>query len=269
MPNDIKSMLDDIIDRTNKSYPASASSVTTGNLGAIHKVNGPTTFDKGAYKEKLAMYVLKDVIQAMMMDDTSDLDNTIDTAIMRHMHDDCGCGCYNYLSNARHRLKSDLIGDIIQEIDSKADEVDNKIKETKDPSIANQVTKEDIKAMLDNVENYEDFTKLLAEKTANQVVKQMTDVIKDSNKAPVFDSKKVEEGLGNGQQSTPNTIDTNTNESTIMKICSSIIYESYVDGKPTISHEQGFEMACLEYCLDQLDHCTMTTPKRPIMARYR
>lgn len=264
MADDVKNMLDDIINRTNKSYPASAANVTDGNLGAIHKINTPTTFDKGAFKEKLSMYVLKDIIQAMMVDDTSDLDNTIDTAIMRHMKDDCGCGCYDYLKNAKHRLKSDLIGDIIQEIDDAADKTAAKVAVTKDPSVANDV---DVKNILENVENYEDFTKLMAEKTTNQVVEQMKNVLKDSNAAPTFDGDELDNKLGEGtkKMSTNDSV----NESSIMKIYSTIIYESYVDGQPTISSDMGMEMAFIEYCIDQIDHAFMATPKRPLMARYR
>jgi hypothetical protein len=261
---DIKNMLDDIIDRTNKSYPASAENVKDGNLGALHKINAPTTFDKGAFKEKLAMYVLKDVIQAMMVDDTSDLDNTIDTSILRHMNDDCGCGCYNYLKNAKERLKSDLIGDIIQEIDAKTDEVAKKVSDTKDPSVANDV---DVKDLLKNVDDYEEFTKLLTEKTTNQVVDQMKKVIVGSNRGPVWNDKDVEEGIGNGAKK-PTAENNAVKESSIMKIYSTIIYESYVDGKPTIDEETGMEMAFIEYCLDQLDHAFKATPRRPIMARY-
>lgn len=254
---DIKNLLDGIIERTNTAYPTSANNVTSGNLGALHKVNTPTTFDKGAFKEKLAMYVLKDIIQAMMMDDTSDLDNTIDTSILRHMHDDCGCGCYNYLSNARHKLKSDLLGDIIQEIDNAADEVTVKVSMTKDPSVADQV---DVKEILKNVENYEDFTKLLKEKTSNQVVNQMKNVLLQSNDAPTFDAKTLDQKIGNNEKA--------VEESSIMKIYSTIIYESYVDGKPTISSDMGMEMAFVEYCIDQLDHVFMATPKKSLMARY-
>ena len=254
---DIKNLLDGIIERTNTAYPASANNVTSGNLGALHKVNTPTTFDKGAFKEKLAMYVLKDIIQAMMMDDTSDLDNTIDTSILRHMHDDCGCSCYNYLSNARHKLKSDLLGDIIQEIDNTADEVTVKVSITKDPSVADQV---DIKEILKNVENYEDFTKLLKEKTSNQVVNQMKNVLLQSNDAPTFDAKTLDQKIGNNEKA--------VEESSIMIIYSTIIYESYVDGKPTISSDMGMEMAFVEYCIDQLDHVFMATPKKSLMARY-
>ena len=256
---DIKDLLDGIIERTNTAYPASANNVTSGNLGALHKVNTPTTFDKGAFKEKLAMYVLKDVIQAMMMDDTSDLDNTIDTAILRHMKDDCGCSCYNYLSNARHKLKSDLLGDIIQEIDDKTEEVAAKVSITKDPSVADQV---DVKEILKNVDNYDDFTKLMKEKTSSQVVEQMKNVILKSNDAPAFDGDKIDQKIGNPDNKA-------VEESSIMNIYSTIIYESYVDGKPTISSDMGMEMAFVEYCIDQLDHAFLATPKRALMARYR
>ena len=263
MADNIKNMLDDIINRTNKSYPASASNVTDGNLGAIHKINAPTTFDKGAFKEKLSMYVLKDLIQAMMVDDTSDLDNTIDTAILRHMKDDCGCGCYNYLKGAKDRLKSDLLGDIIQEIDEAADTASEKVSVTKDPETANDV---DVNDILENVDDYNEFKKLLTEKTTNQVVEQMKNEIVNSNQGAVWNDKEADEKIGTGTPKvntpTPGT------ESSIMKIYSTIIYESYVDGKPTIDEETGMEMAFIEYCLDQLDHCFKVTPKHPIMARY-
>jgi CRISPR/Cas system CMR-associated protein Cmr5 small subunit len=161
-------------------------------------------------------------------------------------------------------LKSDLIGDIIQEIDAAADKTAAKVAVTKDPSIANDV---DVKNILENVENYEDFTKLMAEKTTNQVVEQMKNVLKDSNAAPTFDGDELDNKLGEGtkKMSTNDSV----NESSIMKIYSTIIYESYVDGQPTISSDMGMEMAFIEYCIDQLDHAFMATPKRPLMARYR
>ena len=55
----------------------------------------------------------------------------------------------------------------------------------------------------------------------------------------------------------------------ITQCYSTIIYESYVDGKPTISSDMGMEMAFVEYCIDQLDHAFLATPKRALMARHR
>ena len=102
----------------------------------------------------------------------------------------------------------------------------------------------------------------MKEKTSAQVVEQMKNVILKSNDAPAFDGEKIDQKIGNPDNKA-------VEESSIMKIYSTIIYESYVDGKPTISSDMGMEMAFVEYCIDQLDHAFLATPKRALMARYR
>lgn len=265
---DIKSMLDDIIGRTNASYTDPASNVIDGNLGAVHSVGNPVTFDKGAFREKLSMYVLKDIICAMMQDDTSDIDNVIDNAIIRHINQDCGCTCYDYLSNARNRLKSDLIGDIIQEINEAADNAATKVSQTKDPETAAI----DVAEILNNVENYEDFKKLLAAQVGKQVVDDMAKTISKSNEAPTFTPAVVDQKINDNTKDVSPVVgvnDTAVEESYIMQICSNIIHESYVDGEPTIGYEEGLERAFVEYCIEQLDMVTKTTPKIGLMARFK
>ena len=84
MPADIKGMLDAIIDGANNKFPNTINSTIHQNPG----VNTPTTFDAGKFREKLSLYVLKDIICAMMHDETKDLDGMIDQSIMKHIHDD-------------------------------------------------------------------------------------------------------------------------------------------------------------------------------------
>ena len=60
MANDIKSLLDNIIDDTDKSFPSSDAQIGD-SVG-----NRPLTFDRGGFREKLALGVLKDMVSAMM-----------------------------------------------------------------------------------------------------------------------------------------------------------------------------------------------------------
>ena len=90
MANDIKSLLDSIIDDTNNSFQKKNDiAVKNNSVGAVHHHNNfhPVTFDAGKFREKLSLYVLKDLICAMMHDETENLDDMIDRSIERHMHD--------------------------------------------------------------------------------------------------------------------------------------------------------------------------------------
>ena len=80
---DIKSMLDAIIDGANNKFPNTVNSTIHQNPGT----DMPQTFDAGKFREKLSLYVLKDIICAMMHDETEDLDGMIDQSIMKHIHD--------------------------------------------------------------------------------------------------------------------------------------------------------------------------------------
>jgi len=108
MSNDIKSLIDDIIDDTHNSYPGKGEY----NSDTNHETP-PITFDKGEFREKLSMGVLKDVVSAMMQDETEGLDDMIDDSIAKHMNDNYSGSPYKYLSNARDHLNSPKISEII------------------------------------------------------------------------------------------------------------------------------------------------------------
>ena len=90
MADGVKSLIDDIIHNTDNSYPAGKGPVyDKDTVGAeITHNNFPVqTFDKGKFKEKLSLYVLKDLVSAMMADDVADVDHMVDDSIMRHIRD--------------------------------------------------------------------------------------------------------------------------------------------------------------------------------------
>ena len=73
MAKNIKGLMDDIIKDTDKRYSED---------------DGYEKFDKEGFRERLCMFVLRDIIDAMMAHDTKDLDGMIDDSIMHHIHDD-------------------------------------------------------------------------------------------------------------------------------------------------------------------------------------
>ena len=76
--SDVRDMLDSIINNTRDSYPEKTP-VDDLHMGR----NSCVQFDKGEFREKLSLYVLKDLISAMMHDETSDMDNVIDNSLKR------------------------------------------------------------------------------------------------------------------------------------------------------------------------------------------
>ena len=261
MANDIKSLLDSIIDDTNNSFQKKNDIVVKNNsVGAVHHHNNfhPVTFDAGKFREKLSLYVLKDLICAMMHDETTDLDGMIDESIQRHIHDDYNGTCYGYLCNARDRLKSPLIGDIIQEIDDKTEDVEDALNNTKDADLMNGEI--DTKELLKNVDNYDTFRDKLKEQVSKKVVDDVSGVITQRNDAPVFDD--LDEEL------TKTDKDDVTNESVILRICGSIVTESAIAKKP-ISTEEGLNKAIVEYCIAEMDYLFKADPKVSIYAKYK
>lgn len=261
MANDIKSLLDSIIDDTNNSFQKKNDIVVKNNsVGAVHHHNNfhPVTFDAGKFREKLSLYVLKDLICAMMHDETTDLDGMIDESIQRHIHNDYNGTCYGYLCNARDRLKSPLIGDIIQEIDDKTEEVEDALNNTKDADLMNGEI--DTKELLKNVDNYDTFRDKLKEQVSKKVVNDVSGVITQRNDAPVFDD--LDEEL------TKTDKDDVTNESVILRICGSIVTESAIAKKP-ISTEEGLNKAIVEYCIAEMDYLFKADPKVSIYAKYK
>ena len=261
MANDIKSLLDSIIDDTNNSFQKKNDIVVKNNsVGAVHHHNNfhPVTFDAGKFREKLSLYVLKDLICAMMHDETTDLDGMIDESIQRHIHNDYNGTCYGYLCNARDRLKSPLIGDIIQEIDDKTEDVEDALNNTKDADLMNGEI--DTKELLKNVDNYDTFRDKLKEQVSKKVVNDVSGVITQRNDAPVFDD--LDEEL------TKTDKDDVTNESVILRICGSIVTESAIAKKP-ISTEEGLNKAIVEYCIAEMDYLFKADPKVSIYAKYK
>lgn len=257
MPADIKGMLDAIIDGANNKFPNTVNSTIHQNPG----VDMPHTFDAGKFREKLSLYVLKDLICAMMHDETKDLDGMIDQSIMKHIHDDYGCSCYDYLCKANNKLNSPILSDIIQEIDAKTMTVQSKVVDRQDDSTT--ADSEDLKEELDNIENYDELRKRIKEVVSKKVVNDVAKVITQSNAAPVFtdlDEKLVE------RKSNVAT-DEATNESVILRISAKFVSEAAYAGN-TMSAEEGLNRAIVEYCLCEMDYLFKLDPSASHMARY-
>ena len=210
MANEIKDLLDSIINDTEKAYSGKNAVMSDDENKLNHDGSNPVTFDKGEFKEKLSLFVLSDIVHAMMHDETKDLDGMIDDSIMKHIHDDYKGTCYGYLTDARDRLKSPIIGDLVQEMDEATDEVAEELEETKDPDVADDF---DMSELLKNVDNYEDLRIKLKDIVSKKVVDDVAGVITKSNDAPVFDDldEKLEEE-DNNEENTPDATETAEDE---------------------------------------------------------
>jgi hypothetical protein len=278
MPNDVKNLLDSIIDDTNNSYPAGGKGPVYDKetVGAYNTHNNfhPQTFDKGKFREKLSLYVLHDLVGAMMHDETTDLDNMIDESIMRHIKNNYNGSCYSYLTNARDRLKSPLLADVIQEVDAKTDEVEEELEETKDEDTLNFEI--NIKDLLKDVVDYDDFREKLKDQVSKKVVDDVAGVITQRNDAPIFpdldeklnkqdadevadEEKAAEEGMMD---------EDHTTESVILKLTGAIVTEAAIN-KVSMSTEEGMNRAVVEYCINEMDYLFKADPKVNMYARYR
>lgn len=251
MANDIKNLLDSIINNTNNSYPSRGEYV-----GGTDSTPNPVTFDKGQFREKISMFVLKDIICAMMHDETKDLDHMIDDSIMKHIRDNYDGSYYGYLTRSRDDLKSPLLSDIIQEIDDKTEEVADAVSRKKDISVADKI---DVNAIVKDVENYDEFRNRIKEQVSKQVVDDVTKIVTTGNDAPVFDN--LDDKLKKSDESDP------TNESVILRMCGTIVTESAMTGSQ-ISTEEGINKAIVEYCLYEMDYMFKQRPKTALYAKY-
>lgn len=253
---DIKSMLDAIIDGANNKFPNTINSTIHQNPG----VNTPTTFDAGKFREKLSLYVLHDIICAMMHDETKDLDGMIDQSILKHINDDYGGSCYGYLCKAKGALNSPVLSDIIQEIDGKTMQVQSKVVDRQDDSFTDDAA--NLTDELKNIENYDDLRKRLKEVVSNKVVNDVAKVVTQSNDAPVFDDldNKLEEKKNEKLEET-------TNESVILRMTGKFVTEAAMNGSP-ISTEEGMNRAIIEYCLNEMDYLFKLDPSMRHMSRY-
>ena len=263
MPNDVKNLLDSIIDDTNNSYPAGGKGPVYDKetVGAYNTRNNfhPQTFDKGKFREKLSLYVLHDLVGAMMHDETTDLDNMIDESIMRHIKNNYNGSCYSYLTNARDRLKSPLLADVIQEVDDKTDEVEEELEETKDEDTLNFEI--NIKDLLKDVVDYDDFREKLKDQVSKKVVDDVAGVITQRNDAPIFpdldeklNKKDADEVADEEKAAEEGMMDEDhTTESVILKLTGAIVTEAAIN-KVSMSTEEGMNRAVVEYCLNEMDY---------------
>lgn len=286
---DIKELLDDIIKSTDKSYEDKHK--------ASEDASDHEKFDKVNFREKLSLYVLKDLISAMMHDDTKDLDGMIDQSVMRHIKTNYGGSCYGYLKSSCDKLQSPLIGSIIMEINNKADEVEEYVTLTKDASIIEEAEMK-TKELLKNCDNYDEFRQRLMNKVSKDIVDDVTNVVVNGNEAPVFDDldeslnkkskedkdkeakegdqeeEKAEEGnmpetedkQPDQASETPN--DQVKSESVILKMCEAIVTESYVKQHKKMTSEEGLNRAIIEYCIVQMDGLFKQNPKQDGFDRY-
>lgn len=245
MPNDIKGILDAIIDGANNKFPNDVNSTLHQNPG----VQQPQTFDAGKFREKLSMYVLKDIICAMMHDETKDLDGMIDQSIMNHIRNDYGCSCYNYLCNSCKKLNSPTLSNVIQEIDEKTMRIQSKVVDRQDDAFTADVA--DLKDELKNIESYEELRKRLKEVVSNKVVEDVAKAVTQSNDAPVFDD--LDNKLVEKKDEAPSESEDTTNESVILRMCGQIVTEAYTRGE-RMTPEEGMNRAIIEYCLAEMDY---------------
>lgn len=260
MPADIKGMLDAIIDGANNKFPNTVNSTLHQNPG----VQTPTTFDAGKFREKLSLYVLKDIVCAMMHDDTKDLDGMIDQSIMKHIHDDYGCTCYDYLCKARGTLNSPILSDIIQEIDGKTMQIQSKVVDRQDDAFTADA--ENLKDELKNIESYDELRKRIKDIVSAKVVNDVAKTIEQGSQSPVY-KNTLDEKLAKDTSDKVVSNEDTTNESVILRMTGRIVAESAMSGN-RISTEEGMNRAIVEYCLCQMDYLFKLDPSMEHLRRY-
>jgi hypothetical protein len=283
---DIKELLDDIIKTTDKSYEDKHK--------ASEDASDHVKFDKVNFREKLSLYVLRDLISAMMHDDVKDLDCMIDDTIMRHIRTNYGGSCYGYLKSSCDKLQSPLIGSIIMEINNKCDEVEQEVCLTKNTRCIEEACLK-TKELLKNCDNYEEFRQRLMTKVSKDIVDDVTNVVVNGNEAPVFDDldasinkkskedkakeakeeeqKEEENGTPTTQDQQPDQASETPNdqiksESVILKMCEAIVTESYVKQHKKMTSEEGLNRAIIEYCIVQMDGLFKQNAKQDGFDRY-
>lgn len=256
---DIKSMLDSIIDGANNKFPNSVNSTMHQNMG----VKQPQTFDAGQFREKLSLYVLRDVISAMMHDDTKDLDGMIDHSIMQHIRDEYGCGCYDYLRKCCGNMKSPMLEDIVQEIDNKVEKTTEEVAETQDDAFTQDIA--NMKNELPDIQNYEELRKKLRDIVSQKVVNDVAKEITQSTDAPTFTNVDKEMAVKKTETTDPNAEEADVSgedvqsESVIMNIHQTIMTEAAVRDIP-ITQEQSMELAIIEFCMSEMDYLFKMDP---------
>lgn len=279
MANDIKNLLDSIISGPDVSEGKPTDPITP-QMPIVNHDMKPVQYDSVAFRERLSLAVLNDIISAMMHDETEDLNGMIDQSIMKHIHDDYKGTCFGYLCKARDKLQSPILSDVVQEIESKVENTDDTIKRT--GVIDNSVENPDIatKDLLNNVQSYDELRQKLKDEVSKKVVNDVTKVITKSNDAPMFDNidktiKKEDEATSDtGEQSgeQPQTDnnqqqDQNLSESVIMRMTSSIVTEQALEGNH-ISTDEGINRAIITYCISEMDALFDYDRSRSLIRKY-
>lgn len=250
---DIKSLLDSIIDG-DTSVSGSEKLIAAANK-PVNASMQTVDFDTDTFREKLSLYVLRDIISAMMADDTKDYGDMIDESIMRHIRDDYKDTCYGYLCKNRDRLNSPVLGDIVQEIDDATEEADKELKETNMVSDLHDPEKT-TKDILKDITDYDELRERLKDEVSRKVINDVTKVVTQSNDAPVFDN--IDEKIHKKDATT---------ESVILRMCSNIVTESALAGNP-LSTEDGLKQSIVNYCLGEMDWLFKSDPMRKIVNRH-
>lgn len=265
MPNNVKDMLDSIINNTDNSYQKNdkGPAFKANTVGATVTSNNfhPQTFDSGKFKEKLSLYVLHDLVDAMMADDTEGLDEMVDKSIMKHINDNYDGSCYGYLCAARDRLKSPILAGVVQEVDDITEETSEELEENKDDdTLAGNIN---IQVLLKDVTDYDTFRDKLKNAVSKKVVDDVYGVVTKRNDAPVFDDLDEElekQDKDEVQEKATAEEEDITEESVIMRLTGAIVTEHAI-AKDPISTDEGMDQAIVEYCLHELDMCFKAKPK--------
>lgn len=265
MPNNVKDMLDSIINNTDNSYQKNdkGTAFKANTVGATVTSNNfhPQTFDSGKFKEKLSLYVLHDLVDAMMADDTEGLDEMVDKSIMKHINDNYDGSCYGYLCAARDRLKSPILAGVVQEVDDITEETSEELEENKDDdTLAGNIN---IQVLLKDVTDYDTFRDKLKDAVSKKVVDDVYGVVTKRNDAPVFDDLDEElekQDKDEVQEKAAAEEEDVTEESVIMRLTGAIVTEHAI-AKDPISTDEGMDQAIVEYCLHELDMCFKAKPK--------
>ena len=250
MANEIKNLLDDITNDVNRSYDPEEVGVT---------------FDEGAFREKLSLYILKDLVCAMLDENVDDVDEMVDNLIMKHIRDNYDGSCYGYLCHARDRLASpgmNVFGNIIQEINERTECAAEACTRTKN---VQEATTSDAKELLSGVENYDQLREKLNKEVSQQVVDDAVKVITKSSEAPVFNIDDKIKVVDNPESAinpngTKDPEDDITKESFILKRIGNIITEGAIAGE-VIDQETAYDTAIVEYAIAQMDILTKARPK--------
>lgn len=266
---DIKDMLDNIIDGANNKFPNTVNSTMHQNMGARQ----PQTFDAGQFREKLSLYVLHDLISAMMHDDTKDIDGMIDASIMQHIRDDYGCGCYDYLCKCRDNTNSRVLDTVVQEIDNKAEEMTEKVSDTQDDAITNDM--ENLEKELPGIDSYQKLRDKLRKFVSAKVVEDVAKEVKDSTAAPDFSNldkhvavEKNTDGTNTAAEEGDVSGEDVQSESVCMNICHKIMAEAAVHRIP-VTMEQAMELSFIEFCMSEMDALFKMDPMRVCLDRWQ